>query len=169
MAVELGVVCPEIPDSEQVSRLIGPLMSMILRCEMVHALADEGNDGWTVHWGTASAVVDLLPPGKHEFGESWFLNVAPGERGMDLSLLLAIVAAASAATAVDGRVLDESSLVGGGNIGGGELLRGLQRPGAVGHGRANRAGKPYLGRVGQRFSRSWQSPRTGITSHFPGV
>lgn len=122
MAVELGVVCPEIPDSEQVSRLIGPLMSMILRCEMVHALADEGNDGWTVHWGTASAVADLLPPGKHEFGESWFLNVAPGERGIDLSLLLAIVAAASAAIAVDGRVLDESSLVGGGNVGGGELL-----------------------------------------------
>ena len=60
--------------------------------------------------------------GKHEFGESWFLNVAPGERGIDLSLLLAIVAAASAAIAVDGRVLDESSLVGGGNIGGGELL-----------------------------------------------
>ena len=42
--------------------------------------------------------------------------------GIDLSLLLAIVAAASAAIAVDGRVLDDSSLVGGGNIGGGELL-----------------------------------------------
>jgi hypothetical protein len=33
-----------------------------------------------------------------------------------------VVTAAAAAIAVDGRVLDESSLVGGGTIGGGELL-----------------------------------------------
>ena len=122
MAVELGVVCPEIPDSEQVSRLIGPLMSMILRCEMVHALADEGNDGWTVHWGTASAVADLLPRANMNSVRAGSLTW-PRESGELISaLLLAIVAAASAAIAVDGRVLDESSLVGGGNIGGGELL-----------------------------------------------
>ena len=79
MTVELSRL-PRDTGFGAVSRLIGPRMSMILRCETVHALADEGNDGWTVHWGTASAVADLLPPGEHEFGESWFLNVAPGER-----------------------------------------------------------------------------------------
>jgi len=122
MAVEVGVVCPEPPDPEQVARLVGPLLSMVLRSGLVHALSDERKDAWVIHWDSVSAVVVQLPPGDHEFADSWFLSVAPGERAIDLSFLLAVVTAAAAAIAVDGRVLDESSLVGGGTIGGGELL-----------------------------------------------
>lgn len=122
MAVEVGVVCPRPPDPEQVARLVGPLISMILRSTLVHALCDERRDAWIVHWDSVSAVVVQVSPGDHEFADSWFLSVAPGERAIDLSFLLAVVTAAAAAIAVDGRVLDESSLVGGGSIGGGELL-----------------------------------------------
>jgi len=122
MAVELAVVCPERPDSEQVARLVGPLISMILRCPPVRALVDDDADIWTVHWGSVSAVVDQLPPGRHEFGESWVLTAAAGEGGIDLSLLLTIVTAAAIAITVEGRIIDDASLVGGGNHSGGELL-----------------------------------------------
>jgi hypothetical protein len=122
MAVEVGVICPRRPDPQLVTRLVGPLIGMILRSGVIYALCDERKEAWTISWDSVSAVVLEIPPGSHEFADSWFLSVAPGERAIDLSFLLAVVTAAAAAIAVDGRVLDESSLVGGGNIGGGELL-----------------------------------------------
>ena len=97
-------------------------MGMILRAGLVHALCDEHKEAWTVYWDSVSAVVIEISPGEHEFADSWFVSVAPGERAIDLSFLLAVVTAAATAIAVDGRVLDEASLVGGGNVGGGELL-----------------------------------------------
>lgn len=114
--------CPELPDSEQVTRLVGPLIGIVLRCELVHALADDDDGSWAVHWGSVSAVVDRLPPGRHEFGDSWVLTAAAVERGMDLSLLLTVVTAAAIAITVEGRIIDDASLVGGGNYSGGELL-----------------------------------------------
>jgi hypothetical protein len=122
MAVELAVVCPERPDSEQVAWLVGPLISMILHCPLVHALADDDGGVWTVHWDSVSAVVDQLPPGRHEFANNWVLTAAAGERGIDLSLLLTIVTAAAIAITVEGRIIDDASLVGGGSYSGGELL-----------------------------------------------
>ena len=115
-------MCPGLPDTDQVTRLVGPLVGMILRCELVHALADDDDGLWTVHWGSVSAVVDQLPPGRHEFGDSWVLTAAPGERGMDLSLLLTIVTAAAIAINAEGRIIDDASLAGDGTYSGGKLL-----------------------------------------------
>jgi hypothetical protein len=122
MAVEIGVVCPEVPDGEQVSRLAGPLMSMVLRCPLIQALVDDEHGRWTVLWDTTSAVVDQSPPGRHEYADRWFLTVAANERGVDLSLLLTMVTAASLALISDGRIIDDAKLVGGGELSGGELL-----------------------------------------------
>ena len=104
------------------TRLIGPLISMILRCPLAHTLMDDDDGVWTVHWGSVSAVVDRLPPGCHEFAGSWVLTAAVGERGIDLSLLLTIVTAAAIAISIDGRIVDDASLVGGENFSGGGLL-----------------------------------------------
>lgn len=122
MAVELPVVCPVRPGPEQVTRLVGPLISMLLRCPLTPALVDDKDELWTVRWGGVSSVVDHVPPGHHEFADSWLLTAAVGERGLDLSFLLTIVTAAAVAIAVEGRVIDDASLMGGGSFSGGELL-----------------------------------------------
>ena len=122
MAVEVGVVCREVPDAEQVSRLAGPLMSMVLRSSVIHALVDYEDGRWTLLWGGTSAVVGRCPPGRHEFANRWFLTVAAGERGVDLSLLLTLITAALIAILGDGRIIDDAKLAGGGEFSGGELL-----------------------------------------------
>lgn len=132
MAVEIGVVCPGVPDAEQVSRLAGALMSMVLHSPVIHALVDDEHGRWTLLWDTTSVVVDLWPPGRHEFADHWFLNVAADERGIDPSLLLTFMTAASIAIIGDGRVIDDAKLIGGGELSGGDLLtraagRGLER------------------------------------------
>jgi hypothetical protein len=122
MAVEIGVVCPEVPDAEQVIRLVGPLMSAVLGRPLVHALVDDEHGRWTINWDTTSAVVDQFSPGRHEFADRWMLNVAANERGIDLSLLLTLMTAAAVAIVSDGRIVDDAKLVGGGELSGGDLL-----------------------------------------------
>ena len=122
MAVEIGVVCPGAPDAEQVARLAGPLMCTVLHSPVVHALVDDEDGRWTLLWGGTSTVVDRCPPGRREFADRWFLNVAAGERGIDLSLLLTLATAASIAIIGDGRIVDDAKLIGGGELSGGDLL-----------------------------------------------
>jgi hypothetical protein len=122
MAVEIGVVCLEIPDAEQVSRLVGPLMSVALRIPLIHTLVDDQDGCWKLMWATTSVVVDRLPPGRHEYADRWFLTVAAGERAIDLSLLLTFMTAASIAIVGDGRIIDDAKLAGGGEFSGGDLL-----------------------------------------------
>jgi hypothetical protein len=122
MAVEIEVVCPDVPDAEQVGRLVGPLMSMVLRGPLIHALVDDEYEYWKLTWDTVSAVVDRSPPGPHEYTGHWILTVAANERGIDLSLLLTLMTAASIAIIGDGRIIDDQELAGGGELSGGELL-----------------------------------------------
>lgn len=122
MAVEIGVVCPEVPDAEQVARLAGPLMSMVLRRPAIHALVDDDHGRWTLRWDTTCTVVGQWPPGVHEFEDRWYLNAALGERGIDLSLLLMFITAAAIAITGEGRIIDDAELIGGGELSGGDLL-----------------------------------------------
>ena len=48
MSVEVGVVCPVAPDAEQVARLVGPLMSVVLHRRVIHALVDHDHGRWTL-------------------------------------------------------------------------------------------------------------------------
>jgi hypothetical protein len=110
------------------ARLVGPLMTATLGCESVGAWVDVDGDIWSVSWGgAASSQVVLLPKERHEFGDSWFLNIAPGERGQDLSLLLAVVAAISVAILFDGRAVDELPVIGDGIVSSVELLARIFR------------------------------------------
>jgi hypothetical protein len=122
MAVEIEVVCPGVPDAEQVSRLIGPLMSMVLCGPLIHALVDDDRGHWRVTWDTTFAVVRRSPPGQHEYADRWILTVEAGQRAIDLSLLLTLIIAASIAIIGDGRIIDDVELVGGGQFSGGDLL-----------------------------------------------
>lgn len=123
MAVEIGVACKLRPDPELMERLAGPVMSSALTGQLVVAWVEESNDVWTVNWGgAATAVVVLLPPGSHEFGEDWFAVISPGERGVDLSLLLAVAVASLTAIAYDGRMIDESAIVSSSPLSGQQIL-----------------------------------------------
>lgn len=97
-------------------------MSMVLHRPLVHALVDDENGRWTVLWDTTSAVADQSPPGRHEFADRWVLTVAANERGIDASLLLALMTAAAVAIIGDGRIVDDAKLVGGGELSGGDLM-----------------------------------------------
>jgi hypothetical protein len=113
MAVELGVHCKPRPDAGLIERVAGPLMSSVLGSPFVAAWIDESDDTWIINWGGAAAAhLVLLPRGRHEFGADWFASVAPAERGIDLSLLLAIVVAIIIAVVGDGELVDELSLLG---------------------------------------------------------
>ena len=133
MSVELGVVCPGLPDAEQVARLTGPLMSMVLHRPVIHALADDEDGQWTLLWDTTSTVVGRCPPGRYEYADRWYLDVALGERGIDLSLLLMFMTAASIAILGDGRIVDDAKLIGGAELSGGDLLA---RAAGLGRGRS---------------------------------
>lgn len=122
MAVEIEVVCPEVPDIEQVSRLVGPLMSTVLRGPLIHALADDDHGHWKLTWDATFAVVRPSPPAQNEYADRWVLTIAAGERAIDLSLLLIFITAAAIAIIGDGRIIDDVELVGGGEFSGGELL-----------------------------------------------
>src|ERR1700749_2965454 len=106
MAVEVGVACPEIPDAGQVSRLVGSLMSAVLRRPLIRALVSDEDGSWTISWGTTSTGGDMIPPGSHEFADCWFLNVAVNERGIDLSRLLTLVTGASISIITGGQIVD---------------------------------------------------------------
>jgi len=124
MSVELGVVCPKVPEAEQVARLVGPLMGMVLHRRVIHALIDEEDGGWTLLWDTTCTQVSYWPPGLHEWEDCWFLGVDLGERGIDLSLLLMYITAASIAILGEGRIIDEAKLISGGDLSGREISAG---------------------------------------------
>ena len=63
-----------------------------------------------------------MSKGFHEFEDDWYLSIESGERGVDLSLLLAVIVAISTAILYGGQVIDELPLVGGGAMSGGLLL-----------------------------------------------
>jgi hypothetical protein len=127
MAVGVEVVCRWRPDPLLVCRLAGWVMRTVLDVEQVDAVLVENEERvWSVRWGTAvSAQVVELPPGVHEFGDRWSFSFAPGERGVDLSKLFAVVLADAAAVLGDGFLLDEIGLVGGGQKTAGDLMKML--------------------------------------------
>jgi hypothetical protein len=128
LAVEIGLLCVEQPDPRLIERFVGPLMTAVLGSESVGSWIDVDDDVWQVAWGGAvSSQAVLLSRGSHEFGEGWFLTVSPGERGQELSLLLAVVVAVSASILHDGRILDELALVGGGTQFGSSMIAKLFR------------------------------------------
>jgi hypothetical protein len=112
MAIEVSAVCRLEPNAGQVARLAGPLVSMVLHSPVIHARVDEEPGHWKVLWGGTTAVVDQDPPGRFEYAEHWHHNVAAGERGIDLSLLLMYMTAASIAIVGDGWIVDDSKMVG---------------------------------------------------------
>jgi hypothetical protein len=65
-----------------------------------------------------------LRPGTHEFADRWSLSFAPGERGVDLSKLFAVLLA-DAAILGDSFLLDEIGLVGGGQRTAGDMMKAL--------------------------------------------
>jgi hypothetical protein len=135
MSVELGVVCPQLPDAEQVARLVGPLMCTVLHSPLVHALIDDDHDrGWTLRWGGTCTVVSAWEPGRFEYANHWYIDVELGERGIDLSLLLMFIAAAAIAIIGEGRIIDDAELISGGRLAGRELSAGDLLTRAVGEG-----------------------------------
>jgi hypothetical protein len=127
MAVEVEVVCRWRPDPLLVCRLAGWVMRTALDVEQVDAVLVENEENvWLARWGTAvSAQVVELPPGVHEFADRWSLSFAPGERGVDLSKLFAVVLADAAAVLGDGFLLDEIGSVGGGKRTAGDVMKAL--------------------------------------------
>ncbi len=124
MSVELDVVCPAVPEPEQVARLVGPLMCMVLRLA-VHALIDDdGEMSWKLLWDGTCTLVSASPPGLHEWEDCWELEVGLGERGIDSSLLLMYVTAAAIAILGEGRIIDEANLISGGDLSGREKSAG---------------------------------------------
>jgi hypothetical protein len=152
MAIEVGAVCRLEPDAEQVGRLVGPLVSMVLRSPVIHGRVDEEPEHWKVLWGGTSAVVDQDPPGRFEYAEHWYHNVAAGERGIDLSLLLMYMTAASIAIVGDGWIIDDARMVGGGKLSGRELS----------------AGDLLARAAGDDLGRSVQDVLAALGSHFWG-
>jgi hypothetical protein len=123
MAVELGVHCRTRPDARLAERLVGPIMSSLLgSSQLVASWTDESTDSWIVNWGgAATAHVTLLPSGSHEFGD-WFANISPGERGVQLSLVLAIVTTTLIAITCDGSIVDDISILGSESPSGEQIL-----------------------------------------------
>jgi hypothetical protein len=150
MSVELGVVCPAVPDPEQVAGLVGPLMCMVLHSPLVHALVDDDHGHWTLLWGGTSTVVGQWPPGVHEFADCWYLDVALGERGIDLSLLLMFITAASIAIIGEGRIIDDAKLISGGRLSGRELSGGDLLTRAVGE-EMDRSPQDVLAALGSHY------------------
>jgi hypothetical protein len=119
MSLELSVVLPTVPEPEQVARLVGPLMCMVLRRPMVHALVDDdGELDWKLLWDGTRTVISAWPPGLHEWEDCWDLEVGLGERGIDASLLLMYVTAAAIAILGEGFLVDERNLISGGDLSG---------------------------------------------------
>jgi len=133
MSVELAVVCPSVPDAEHVARLVGPLMCMALHSPLVHALVDDDHDtGWKLLWGGTCTVVSAWEPGRFEYADHWHVDVALGERGIDLSLLLMFITAAAIAIIGEGQIIDDAKLISGGRLAGREPSAGDLLTRAVG-------------------------------------
>lgn len=123
MSIEIGARCGYKPDPATTARVASLVMRATLGETGVDGIVEQSEDVWHVHWGdAASALAVPIEPGRHEFGDEWFLFVHPGARGMALPLLLAVVVAAAAALTTDGIVLDEIGLLGQGEHDPRELL-----------------------------------------------
>jgi hypothetical protein len=129
MAVEIEVFCRQRPDPVVVCRVAGWVMRTVLNVEQVDVVvAEQDEHVWLARWGTSVSVqVVELAPGEYEFADRWSVSFAPGERGVDLSKLFAVVLADATAVLCDGFLLDEIGLVGGGQKTAGELMRVLLR------------------------------------------
>jgi hypothetical protein len=79
-------------------------------------------------------VVSAWEPGRFEYADHWYLDVALGERGIDLSLLLMFITAASIAIIGEGQIIDDAKLISGGRLSGRELSGGDLLTRAVGEG-----------------------------------
>jgi hypothetical protein len=149
---------PQLPDAEQVARLVGPLMCMALHSPLVHALIDGDHDkGWKLRWGGTCTVVSAWEPGRFEYADHWYIDVELGERGIDLSLLLLYITAAAIATIGNGWIIQEVNLVNGGRLAGRELSAGDLLTRAVGEG-LDRSPQDVLAALG---SHSWGELRMG--------
>ena len=84
--------------------------------------------GWHLHRG------ERMEPGRFEYTDHWYSDVALGERGIDLSLLLMFITAAAIAIIGEGRIIQEVNLVDGGRLAGRELSADDLLTRAVGEG-----------------------------------
>jgi hypothetical protein len=112
MSIEIGARCGHKPDPATTARVAALVMRAALGETGIDGVVEHRGNVWDVHWGNAApAVAILVEPGRHEFGDEWFLSVHPGARGMALPMLLAIVVAAAAALTTDGIVYDEIGIL----------------------------------------------------------
>src|ERR1700761_3079304 len=121
MSLDLTVVCAAVPEPDQIARMVGPLMCMVLRRRVVHALIDyEGELHWKLQWDGTSTLLSAWPPGLHEWGANrWDVELTIGER-YDQSLLQMYVTGAAIAILGDGWLVDEMNLITGGDLSGRE-------------------------------------------------
>ena len=121
MSLDLTVVCAAVPEPDQIARMVGPLMCMVLRRRVVHALIDyEGELHWKLLWDGTSTLLSVWPPGLHEWGANpWDVELTLGER-YDQSLLQMYVTGAAIAILGDGWLVDEMNLITGGDLSGRE-------------------------------------------------
>lgn len=116
MAVEVEVHCRERPHRLEVCRLTGWVMRTVLDAKDVAVSISQSDETvWHARWGTSvSAQVVELAHGPYDFPDRWVVTVAPGERGIDLSKLFAVVLADATAVLCDGYLRDEGDLIGHG-------------------------------------------------------
>ena len=109
VSLDLTAVCAAVPEPDQIARMVGPLMSMVLRRRVGgHALIEyEGELHWKLLWEGTSTFLSAWPPGLHEWGGScWDIELTIGER-YDQSLLQMYVTGAAIALLGDGFLVDE--------------------------------------------------------------
>ena len=152
MSLDLTVVCAAVPEPDQIARMVGPLMCMVLRRRVVHALIDyEGELYWKLQWDGTSTLLSAWPPGLHEWGASrWDVDLTIGER-YDQSLLQMYVTGAAIAILGDGFIVDEMNLITGGDLSGREKSASAVLTLAIGEGR-DRSPQDVLTTLG---SASW--------------
>lgn len=122
VSLDLTAVCAAVPEPDQIARMVGPLMSMVLRRRVGgHALIEyEGELHWKLLWDGTSTFLSAWPPGLHEWGGScWDIELTIGER-YDQSLLQMYVTGAAIALLGDGFLVDERNLITGGDLSGRE-------------------------------------------------
>src|ERR1700761_7300449 len=137
MSLDLTVVCAAVPEPDQIARMVGPLMCMVLRRRVGSpALIDyEGELYWKLQWEGTSTMLSAWPPGLHEWGASrWDVDLTIGER-YDQSLLQMYVTGAAIAILGDGFIVDEMNLITGGDLSGREKSASAVLTLATGEGR----------------------------------
>lgn len=151
MAIEISAVCRLEPHAEQVARLAGPLVSMVLRSPVIPAMVKEEPEHWEVLWSGTGAIVDQHPPGRFEDADHWDHNVAAGHRGIDLPLLLLMYMTVAAIAIVgNGWIVDDVKMVDGGTLSGREVPVGDLLARAAGDG-MDRSAQDVLAALGSHY------------------